>query len=486
MTDAHDAWGPAPRGLAVAYGVIAGILMVLFALATYVLASAAIAKGDRTGLAISLIPGLLTVAFAAILSMVVVQRRKEKVIAERCALNPNQPWLWTDKWMDGRIRSGSSWGLAVLVVVFAAVWNAAFWAGGLAAYRRGDLGRSTGWVFLLIANLVGVGLIAGAAYLVVLARKYPRTVFELTSMPGVLGGRLEGSIQIPSRVAAGAEARVKLDCSRSVSSRSSYGPSTVTLWQDEQTLTTPDSYSLPVAFTIPFDLPPSELPELSGTSSSSKISWSLSVTVRTPGVDYQASYTLPVFATDASDPSIVRGAVDASRPADRPSHAKAILVESTADRTVFALPPAKGLGCGISAFVILPLLAWAITRSAVSENAVATSLMVSGIALVVGAAILALFGVGVALMATSIEIDGEAIRVPHGRWPVGWVRTIPLADVAEVRFSSTQTQRVEVLTRQGASYWISGEMSGPEEAKWLAAEVTHAVERYRAPAATSA
>jgi hypothetical protein len=303
----------------------------------------------------------------------------------------------------------------------------------------------------------------------------------MTAVPGVLGGHLSGSIQIPARVPAGVEARVKLACDRT--RRSSTGPLSWTLWQDELTVTTPASGSLPVTFTIPFDLPPSELPERAGMHDASPISWTLSVTVRVPGVDYLETFRVPVFATAASDRSIVAGTVEASASNERPSHAKASLIESSADRTVFALPPAKGLGCGLSAFLILPLLAWPIARAAGSD--VATALVACGIALMAGAAVLALSAGAVALSATSIEIDREAIRVPHGRWPVRWTRTIPLADVSEVRCALGEGQRVDVLTRHGASYWISGDVSGPEEAKWLAAEVTRAVERYRVPTATS-
>lgn len=226
------------------------------------------------------------------------------------------------------------------------------------------------------------------------------------------------------------------------------------------------------------------MPERAGTYNASPISWTLSVTVRVPGVDYVETFCVPVFATKASGRSIVAGAADASLSTERPSHAKARLVESSADRTVFALPPAKGLGCGISAFVILPLLAWSVARYSGAD--IATAWAACAVALVVGAGVLALFGVGVALSATSIEIDREAIRVPYGRWPVRWIRTIPLADVAEIRCALDENQRVEVVTRHGARYWISSDMSGPEEAKWLAVEVTRAVERYRAPSATSA
>jgi hypothetical protein len=306
MTRAHEARG------GIVPEVLFGILTVLCAAATYAVAAAAIAKGDRTALAISLVPGGITVAFAFTSILMDVQRRKEKAIADRRSLNPDEPWLWTDAWRDGRIRSTSSWGTAAIVIVFAAIWNAAVAGGGLAVYwSGGDLwSRPAGVVFLVIFALVGVALIACAVYLVLSAMKYPPTVFEMSAVPGVLGGHLGGSIDIPAPVPAGAEARVKLECVRTVHSRSA-GPETGTLWQSELTATIPGGGRLPVAFTIPFNLPPSELPELRGRPSASPFSWSLSVRVSLPGVDYIETFEVPVFATRASDRSIVAGAAGA-------------------------------------------------------------------------------------------------------------------------------------------------------------------------------
>jgi hypothetical protein len=350
---------------------------------------------------------------------------------------------------------------------------------GVAAWGlnlQGALAQPQPAIFLLIFGVVGLGLIAAAVYVVLLARKYPPALFEMSAVPGALGGHLLGWIHVSPKVPPGTAAKVDLSCRRG-STGTSRSSQSVTLWRDEATVPTSADNLLPVSFTIPFDLPPSELPERAGTPGGSLISWTLSVTASVPGVDYCEVFDVPVFATPASNRSIVAGIVDLSVPAGCPTNAKASLVESGPEQTVFSLQPAKGLGCGLSAFLVLPLAAWPIARYAGLD--VPSALVAFGIALAVGVGTLALFAAGVALTATRIEIDSEAIRVPHGRWPIQWVRTIPLADVTEVRYASGESQRVDVLTRHGSSCWISGNMSGPEEAKWLAAEVTRAVERHR-------
>lgn len=192
-------------------------------------------------------------------------------------------------------------------------------------------------------------------------------------------------------------------------------------------------------------------------------------------------FEVPVFATTASDRTIVAGTVDLSSPVGRPTGVRATLVEAGPERTAFEIGPAKGILVGVSVFVILPLAAWAIPRSAGAS--VAASATAAGIALAVGGVILVLSVLGVAMTVTRLEIDAEAIRVIRGKSLLRWVRTIPLAGVKEVKYQSGETQYVVVLTHQGTDYWASNFVSNPEEAKWLATELARAVERHRPRAA---
>ncbi len=458
--------------------VIVGILAALLAMAAVALASAAFRSEppDWGVLGVSAVPALLAVVFGACSILLGAVRRKEAALAERRALNPDQPWLWADEWREGRIRSARVGRQATVLAAFALMWNTVVGGVALVVYRRDDLWTSPGARLTVLAfGLAGLALIAGTVYLVLLARKYSPAVFEMSGMPGVLGGHLRGAVHIPPQVPAGTDTRVTLSCDRLGTGADQ--KSTWCLWRDEVTARTSASGSLPVAFTIPFDLPPSELPDRASRPTNSLIRWSLAVAADVPGVDYSASFDVPVFATEASDRSIVAGTLDPSARTDRPPHAKSCVVESGPGRTVFGLGPAKGLGCGVSAPLLLPLLAWPIARLA--GFGPIDALIVCGFALLAGVGILALFGLGVLVTATSIEIDRVAVRVPHGRWPLCWTRTIPLGDITEIRYASTESQRVDALTRAGRSYWISGDMSGPEEAKWLAAEVMRAIERYR-------
>jgi hypothetical protein len=203
------------------------------------------------------------------------------------------------------------------------------------------------------------------------------------------------------------------------------------------------------------------------------------VSAHVPGIDYRAEFHVPVFATPASDPSIRKGAVDPSHPTERPADAKSAIVAWGGERTVFALGRAKGLGCGVIAFVLLPLLGWAFGHYGdyLREDAVGFV----KIGLVAGTVILAFGCVAVLVTATRLEIDADAIRVQHGTWLLRWRRTIPVADVTKIEVDSSNVQLVNALTKDGKSYWISGTLSGPQEAKWFATEVARALERHRGP-----
>jgi hypothetical protein len=275
------------------------ILAALLAFFTYTLASDAMARGDRTQLAISALPGVVTFLLAGILIIIVVEGRREQVIAGRRAVNPDQPWLWTDDWRDGHVRSATLGGTAAVFTVFAGLWNA---GAAVAVSQQTDLSRAPG---LALVVIIGLALIVVAGYKVLLARKYPAAVFDMSTVPGILGGRLGGAIQLPPPVPAGAEARVKLECER-IQRNAHRGPRSKALWQDERTLTVPDGGRLPVEFIIPFDLPPSEPPLPSADARDLPISWTLTVTARVPGVDYLATFSVPVFRTAASDASLLR------------------------------------------------------------------------------------------------------------------------------------------------------------------------------------
>jgi hypothetical protein len=420
--------------------------------------------------------GVVAAVFGFAAYLAAADRRKRQTIAARRALHPNEPWLWAEEWRDGRVQSVRGRSAAAVLIIFAVFWNGVVIAVAAAFGRSGEL-LSTPfiWIFLLVFALAGLFLIGLAVYQTLKARKYDPAVFQMGRMPGVIGGILSGTIQLPPQVPAGVEVGVELTCERT--SGSGKSRTCRCLWQDAARLRATSGY-LPVAFTIPYGLPPSDKPDEQGTAG---IHWWLKAKASLPGVDYSDIFDVPVFITEASDRTIEAGAVDVSHPVSRPSNAKSSIIESGVSRTVIALPPAKGLGCAVTAFVLCPLLAWTISRFA--ELEVETTVVLYGVALLLIFGTVALVCAGILLTAARLEIDRDALRVPHGRGALKWTRTVPLPNIAKflyVTSGNPPTQRIDVQTKDGRSYTIAGDLSGIEEAKWLTAELTRAAERCRA------
>jgi len=290
---------------------ILGVLAVLTGLLTWLAGSAGLARyrsgraGDWTALAPSLVLGLLTALLAGLSFFAAGVRRTEADLAARIAQSPDRPWLFVTEWEQGRIQDAPAKSAAVLLGVFAAVWNAVVVGVALLARGRDDLrSDTTVLVFLALFGLAGLGLIALTVYMALAARKFSPAVFEMSGVPGVLGGWLRGTIRIPPEVPEGTEARVRLVCHRrsTGSSRLDYD-----VWESGASART--SSSMPVAFRIPFNLPASDLPEMP-SEGTMRVSWLLSVKASLPGVDYNAVFSVPVFATEASDKSFVTGSDD--------------------------------------------------------------------------------------------------------------------------------------------------------------------------------
>ena len=290
---------------------ILGFFAALTGLLAWLVGSAGIARyrsdpaGDWIALAPSVALGLVAALLAGLGVFAARVKRTEAELAARLAQSPQRPWLIVKEWEQGRIEDAPAKQGAILLGVFAAVWNAVVVGVALLVRGREDLRSSAGaLVFLAIFGLAGIGLIVLTVYMALAARKFSSAVFEMSSVPGVLGGWLRGTIRLPPQVPEGTEARVRLVCHRrsTGSSRLDYD-----VWKEEASART--STSIPVAFRIPFNLPASDLPNLppEGTM---RVSWLLSVEASLPGVDYHAVFTVPVFATGAGDESFVTGSDD--------------------------------------------------------------------------------------------------------------------------------------------------------------------------------
>ena len=215
----------------------------------------------------------------------------------------DEPWRRRPDWASGRVQDESASaatgsGLAI-GWLFVVLWFGGLFLFGLlvraAARRPGQ--PEAGSAYLIL----GVFALAGLLPLVLVLRetrhrtRYGACVFAMSTVPGVIGGRLEGTIEIPARLDPGARVRATLTCwRRSLSS----GFSDDVMW--EVPAIDAGVYGafptrVPLSFEIPFSCSASHPDGVRGG-----IYWRLQAEglEGAPGLD--ASFVVPVFLTSQS------------------------------------------------------------------------------------------------------------------------------------------------------------------------------------------
>jgi hypothetical protein len=255
-------------------------------------------------------PVWLFAAIAFLLLCVFGFGRKRRRDASLAAAQPEEPWLRKAAWASGRIPDSSNktmWGH----IMFALVWNMLSAPLGFnIPEMRGELGDGMAFVLLVAFPGTGLALAVMAIVAVMRQRKYGRSVFEMASVPGVIGGQLAGVIHTTAKVRPEDGFRIKLSCIHCVPSHGkNSGISRNLLWSDEQTIgrellqDDAEHSAIPVLFAIPYECRPTDAGD--EANSRSTTCWELEVTAKTPGLDYHATFEAPVFKTAESSPEFV-------------------------------------------------------------------------------------------------------------------------------------------------------------------------------------
>jgi len=206
--------------------------------------------------------------------------------------HPDEPWLWRAPWAAGEIHSSAK-PVAIAVCVLALLWNAIALPTAVPALLGHDLRQEPKFALLAIFPIVGFGLIAWAIHLLLRWNAYGDSCFEMKSVPGKIGGTLEGSIHVGRGFEPMRPAKLKLACINDISSGNSN--SAAALWSDESQVTAGGDGSIPVSFLIPPESRPSD-----DTNLRDRIFWRLYA--KSPGgiVSYKSSFEVPVFQIDGT------------------------------------------------------------------------------------------------------------------------------------------------------------------------------------------
>jgi len=273
------------------------------------------------------------------------------------AQNPDKPWLWREDWANGyanpewRSKAAIWGGMGVIFLVVS-------WPGLLAIPQNWPTRHRYETLFVLIMPLAGLSLLMASARAARSAAKFRGTRLKLTTLPGIIGGKVEGSLETAYVFPPGTSMNLALTCVRSYDSGGdSHSHWENALWQDSRAVpayTGGAGSTVPVSFTTPYDAR-----ETDGRNRSDEIYWKLTATADAPGIDFRAVFRLPVFKTKASDPSLTAEKVNEQTAGllegRRPEDAK-ITEEPAADGGVqFHLGPGRNLGTA-AAFAVFGLI----------------------------------------------------------------------------------------------------------------------------------
>jgi hypothetical protein len=195
------------------------------------------------------------------------------------------PWRRDDTWKDHRVLSDSS-ALPVPRHLGIAATVACFLTIALVVSEPASTERR----IVIALFVVPAGFLVRAAYLALRHAKYGRSTLHLTQLPAPPGGTLEGVIEVPAGLDEPSGVKLTLKCVKRTSD--SDGESYDETLHESSTDVDPSDLSrvvgvtfVPVRVAVPADKPARD----------SEVSWYLVARCATRGVDFAATFEVPVF-----------------------------------------------------------------------------------------------------------------------------------------------------------------------------------------------
>jgi hypothetical protein len=257
-------------------------------------------RGDPSARMLLVAGTLLTAVSAGLLATIWFGLRQAQAAARLRAARPMQPWLWRDDWAARRIAeanpsSGFLW-------LFAVMWNAITIPVLLLVAPQFRGNPAVAIVFLFAA--IGVVLLVAAAYSALRRRKFGRSLCTIDRLPIETGQTFRGEVEHRGAQVPDAGYVFTLACINRIvtgSGRSRSATNDV-LWQSEQRVSGAAAAPSPVGMRVPFSF---DVPAGARSSDlrtpSDVVLWQLAVSAELPGIDYKATFELPIFATAGDD-----------------------------------------------------------------------------------------------------------------------------------------------------------------------------------------
>ncbi|RMH55970.1 MAG: DUF3592 domain-containing protein [Candidatus Hydrogenedentota bacterium] len=179
------------------------------------------------------------------------------------------------------------------------------------AWHNGDYGTVTLMSFF---PLVGIIVLVVAIRLTVQARKFGISTFRFSPLPVPLGSRFRGEITVErGGTFLTSDVLLSWSCVHIYVTGTGKNRSTHydLKWNLEQTVPQGEVRILGPAAVIPVDLPvPCDRPETDESNPANRIVWMLTASASIPGIDYEATFEVPVKSTDRTDPALTSDSIE--------------------------------------------------------------------------------------------------------------------------------------------------------------------------------
>ena len=417
---------------------------------------------------------------------------KAREIARLKAVHPESPWMWKPEWAVGRIV-GSTKATMVFTWVFAVFWNLIsvpllFVVPREVLEKQNYLG-----LIGLLFPVVGVGLLYWAARATARWKKFGSSVFEMAAVPGVIGGRLGGTIQTNFVAAPQDGFNLKLTSLRRRRGRGKNSSTTERiLWQEEQTISRErlrPAYrgtSIAVEFRIPY-----ECDETNETNYYDQVIWRLEADAEVSGIDYKTQFEAPVFKTAESRPakadeeSAPGYGTAAATPFDS-TRSSIVVRPSTLGGTEYYFGAARNVAAAVSMTVFFFIWMGAVWL----QLYLGAPLFFPIICGLLGA-ILLLFVIDLWFSSTRVVIESGMVKIKRTALGIGGTKRIPCSEISDVQIkigmqqgqTATQSAKayydIKIHRKNGKKVSAGRNLRDKSEAEWLAAEMKAKIEAFR-------
>jgi hypothetical protein len=130
----------------------------------------------------------------------------------RMADHPNEPWLWRDDWAQGYARS--EWKPTAGMMIVMGFVFLLFSVPMLMNFP--GAGRPMQAIFVSVFPVTGLLLVGASTMAQLRARKFKDVRFKLSGVPCVIGGKLQGRLEVEFVFPPGTTVDFSVNCIRSV------------------------------------------------------------------------------------------------------------------------------------------------------------------------------------------------------------------------------------------------------------------------------